>query len=124
MGIFKLRAQPVQPVRFLKRRQILPLNIFDQPDFERLRVICRFFNARHFAKSRSTRSVVPPLAGNNVEAVLGRDIAHQQRFQHALFANRLRKLAQVAEGFARLVRIRANLVHANHPPDRRAAVTR
>ena len=87
MRIFKLRAQPVQPVRFFKRRQILPLNVFDQPDFERLCVVCRFFNARHFTQPGRARRVVASLSGNNVEAVLAWDVTHQQRLQHALFAN-------------------------------------
>ncbi len=121
--VFKLRAQTVQSVCFFKWRQIFPLNILDQPDFERLRVVGGLFDARHLAQSRRARSVIAPLPGDDMEAVLSRDVAHQQRLQHALFANRLRELAQVAKRLAWLVRIRPDLVDANHTSDRRAAIT-
>src|SRR5260370_27611357 len=36
MRVFKLGVQPVQSVRFFKWRQVLALNIFDEPQLERL----------------------------------------------------------------------------------------
>src|ERR1700682_4073531 len=36
--VLNLRSQPVQSIGFFKWRQVLPLNIFDQADFESLRV--------------------------------------------------------------------------------------
>src|SRR5438477_388223 len=120
--VFKLCAQTVQPICFFKRREVFSLNILDQPDFERLRVVGGLFDARHFAQPRSARRMITPLAGDDMKAVLARDVAHQQRLQYALFANRLREFAQVPKRLARLVGIRANLFHANHAPDRRTAI--
>src|SRR5260370_3527897 len=120
--ILKLRAQAVQTVSFFERRQVFPLNILDQSDFKRFRVVGGLFGARHFAQSRGARRVVAALARDDMEAVFARDVAHQQRLQHALLLNRLGELSQVTQRFAWLVGVWADLVHANHAPDRRAAV--
>ena len=123
MRVFELRTQAVQSISFFKWRQVFPLNIFDQTDFEGFRVVGGLFDAGHFAQPRRARRMVAPLAGDDVEAVLSRHKTHQQRFQYALFANRVRKVAQVAKRLAGLVRIRADLVHPNHAPDCGAAIT-
>jgi len=68
--------------------------------------------------------VVAPLPGNYVVAVLARHKAHQQWLQHAFLAYGLGEFAQVPDGFARLVRVRTNLVDRNHPAHRRSAIAR
>src|SRR5260221_76022 len=61
MCVLKLRSEPMQPVRFFKRRQILALNILDQSDLERLRIVRSLLDARDFAQSRRARRVIAPL---------------------------------------------------------------
>src|SRR5260221_467096 len=56
-----LTQRPNQLVRFFKRRQILALNILDQSDLERLRIVRSLLDARDFAQSRRARRVIAPL---------------------------------------------------------------
>ena len=122
MRVFELRGQAVETVGFLKRGQVLALDVFDQRQLEGFRVVGDLFDAGHLAQPRRAGSVVAALAGDDVIALFARDIADEQRLQHTLLADRLRQFAQISQRFARLVRVRANFFDRNHPADRRPAV--
>src|ERR1700735_561138 len=115
-----MSRETLQAVRFFKGSQVLALEIFDEPDLQRFSIIGDFFDARKLMQSGGFRSVIPPLAGNDVVRVFARDEPHKKRLEHALFAYRIGELPQIAQRLSRLVRIRPNLVERNHPPDGRA----
>ena len=48
-------------------------------------------------QARGARGVIAALAGDNVVGVFARDVANQQRFEHALFADGIGKLADIAD---------------------------
>ncbi len=121
MRVFKLLGEALQAVRFFKRRQVLALQIFDQREFQRFGVVRDFLDARNFAQSRRARSVVAPLAGNNVVAIVARHEAHEQRLQHALLFDGFREFAQIAQEFPGLIGVGPDFVDRNHAADGRAA---
>ena len=69
--------QRLQAVRFLEGRQVLALQVLDERNFERFRVIRVLFDARDFAQPRSARRMVAALAGNDQVFLGFGEIAHQ-----------------------------------------------
>src|SRR5258708_18530335 len=116
MGVLKLRREPMQPVRFFKRSQILSLNILDESALERLRIISGLLDPRDFAQSPRARRVLAPLASNDVVTIRPRNKSHQQRIPHALLAHRLSQVPQITDGLPRLIAIRPHLVLLDHQP--------
>ncbi len=120
--VVELFGEAIEAVGFFKRRQVLALNVFDQRQLEGLRVVNSLFDAGELAKSRGAGSVIAALSGNDVVALLARDEADEQRFQHALFFDRLGEFVQIAKSFSRLVRVGTNLLRRNHPSDSGTAI--
>jgi len=85
--VIELVGEALQTVGFFERRQILALKVFDEREFERFGVVRDFFDAGQLAKARGLRSVIAPLAGDDVIHVLARDVANEQRLEHALLAD-------------------------------------
>src|SRR5580704_17571220 len=119
--VLKLLGEALQAVGFFKRGQVLALQVFDEREFQRFSVVGDFFDAGNFAQSRGARGVIAALAGNDVVAIVARQKAHQQRFQHALFLYGFGEFAQVAQEFPRLVGVGPDLIDRNHAADGRAA---
>src|SRR3989442_1091002 len=121
--VIELLREAIEAVGFFKRRQVLALDIFDQGELEGFGVIGDLFDTGELAESGGASGMIAALPGNDVVALLARDIAHQQRLEHALLFDRLGELMQIAERLAGLIRVGANLLRWNHPPDCGATVT-
>ena len=119
--VIEMIGQALQAVGFFEGRQVLALEVFDQREFESFGVVRDFLDAGQFVQAGGLRGVVAALAGDDVVGVLARHVAHQQRLEHALFADGIGQLADVADILARLIRVRPNLVDRDHAPDGRAA---
>ncbi len=122
--VVEVIGEPLQAVGFFEGREVLALEILDQRKFERFRIVGDFLDAGKLVQARGFRSMIAALTGNNVVGIFARDVANQQRLQHALLANRIGKFANIADKFARLIGIRANLIDRDHAADGRAAETR
>src|SRR5260370_8799496 len=121
--VIELLREAIEAVGFFERRQVFALDIFDQGELEGFGVIGDLFDTGELAESGGASGMIAALPRNDVIALLARDIAHQQRLEHALLFNRLGQLMQIAERLAGLIRVRANLLRWNHPPDCGATVT-
>ena len=93
-------------------------------EFKRLGVVGDFLNARQLVQPSSLRSMETAFAGDDVVGIFARDVAHQERFEHTLLADRIRQLADVADVLPRLIGVRPDLANRNHAPDRSSAETR
>ena len=61
------------------------------------------------------RGAIAALARDDLEALAGR--TDEDRLQHALLTDRSDELGQVANGLARLVRVRIDVLDRNEPAD-------
>ncbi len=120
--VIEMVGQALQAVGFFEGREVLALEIFDERELEGFGVVGDFLDAGQLVQAGGLRGVVAALAGNDVIGVFARHVAHQQRLEHALFANGIGQLGDVADEFARLIRIGPNLLDRDHAPDGRAAV--
>src|SRR5579863_9158613 len=121
--VVELVGQALQAVGFLERRQVLALQILDQRQFERFRVVGNLLDAGQLVQAGNLRGVVATLAGDDVVGILARDVANEQRLEHALLADGVGQFAHVADILSRLVGIGPNLVDRDHAPHGRAAET-
>ena len=124
MRVVEMIGKPLQAVGFFKGREVLALEILDQRQLERFRIVGNLLDAGKLMQARGFRSMIATLTGNNVVGIFARDVAHQQRLQHALLADRIGKFANIADEFARLIGIRTNLIDRDHAANGRATETR
>ena len=87
MGVIELIGEALEPIGFLKRRQVLALEVFDQREFERFRVVRDFFDARQLVQASGLRSVEAALPGDDVVHVLTRHVADEQRLENAFLTD-------------------------------------
>ena len=90
MGVGKLLGQAEEAVGFLERRQVLALEIFNQAQFEGFSVVRNFLDARQFAQTRLLSGMEAAFAGDDVVGVFTRNVANEQRLEHALLADGIR----------------------------------
>ena len=78
-----------------ERRQILPLHVFNQAEFERFAIRQFAQDRRHFVKTNKLRRSPAPFAGDDLVSIRrARDRAHEQGFKNAAFADRIRQTLQ------------------------------
>jgi len=99
--VIELLRKAIEAVGFFKRCQVLCAGCFRSRrarGFRRHRRSFRYRGAR--GVRRRARHDSGAFPGNDVVALLARDIAHQQRLEHALLFDRLGELMQIAERLA------------------------
>ena len=103
-------------VGLLEGRQVLPLEVLDESDLEKLAVADVHLDARNLRESRLDRGAEAALPGDDREAsvLAGPD---ENRLEHALGGDRRRQLREVAQERPGLVGIRLDEMDRDPPSD-------
>ena len=105
-SVLELGHQAAEAVRFLERRQALALQVLDQRDLERLHVAQVLDENRHAVQLGALRRAPAAFAGDDlVGPWLALELAHHDRLQDAVLADRLGEIlyALVGDVAARLI---------------------
>ena len=107
LAVIELFHQRQIAARLFDRVEVGALHVFDDGEFQRLPVGRFHHDDRHVVLIGALRRAPAPLAGDDLEAVVARGLAHDDRLDDAVLADRGGKLVElgVGKGAARVARI-------------------
>ena len=117
-------AEPLRERRhavgFFQGRQVFPLQVFNEGDLQRLRLVGILFDTRNLQQARRLRGTETPLPGDDQVMIHCRHVADQEGLKNPFVAHGFGQAGQVPLILPGLVGVRPQPVDGNHPADRRA----
>src|SRR5262249_41280346 len=117
VGVAAPRRQRLQRLGFFKRRQILPLDVLDERDFDDFVVVDFADDDRHFAQPDLDRRLIPALAGHDLKPAPA--LAADDRLDDPFLGTRPLQPRQIPRDLPAQVRCRIQLADGHEPADRR-----